>query len=246
MANDPNNKLDPADSSVRHWISLGITTLSIVGVLGLAIMILVEKTETPQQVLGTVLPVIGTWVGTILAYYFSKDNLEAATRSFTAVAQMSTTDKLKSVPATDKMIPKAQMFFQTLPADGINLTQTLSALDTAKKGSRVPVLDDKGCPAYVIHRSTIDKYLVQKASGANPPQLNTLTLKNMLDDDAQVKSALEKSFVTVNETATLADAKAAMDQISVCQDVFVTKAGTRNEPVLGWITNSIIEDNSKV
>jgi hypothetical protein len=32
----------------------------------------------------------------------------------------------------------------------------------------------------------------------------------------------------------------------VCQDVFVTKAGTRNEPILGWITNAIIEDNAKV
>lgn len=243
---NPNNKPDSTDSNVRHFISLGITTISILGVLGLAIVILVRDTESPEQVLGTVLPVIGTWVGTILAYYFSKDNLEAATRSFTAVAQMSAAEKLKSVRATEKMIPKSQMFFRNTPGSGVNLFETLTAMDDAKKGSRLPILDDKGCPVYVIHRSTIDRYMVQKATSGSGTDLKTLTLQNMLDDDAAVKSALEKSFVTVNETATLADAKAAMDQITVCQDVFVTKAGTRNEPVLGWITNAIIEDNSKV
>jgi hypothetical protein len=52
--------------------------------------------------------------------------------------------------------------------------------------------------------------------------------------------------VTVKEDATLADAKDAMDHAQDCQDVFVTKAGTKDEEVLGWITNNIIQDNAKV
>jgi hypothetical protein len=246
MADDPVNKPDPSESNFRNFLSLGITTISILGVLTIAGVILWRGSEPPQQLLGTILPVIGTWVGTILAYYYSKENLEAATRSITSVArQMTASEKLKSLPVTQKMIPKAEIFFQSLPASGINLLQMLAALDAAKKGSRIPILDDKGCPAYVIHRSAVDRYLVRRASEVNGPKLDTLTLEDMLSD-SDIKSALDKSFVTVNETATLADAKAAMDQISVCQDVFVTKAGTRNEPVLGWITNAIIEDNAKV
>ena len=61
-----------------------------------------------------------------------------------------------------------------------------------------------------------------------------------------LKPILEASIATVSEKVTLAEAKAAMDASKYCQDVFVTKAGTRNEAVTGWITNSIIEDNAKV
>jgi len=145
MADNQDNKTDPSESKFRHFLSVGITTISILGVLALAIIILAKNTEEPQVLLGTVLPVIGTWVGTILAYYFSNQNLEAATRSIATVArQMTSADKLRSLPVTDKMIPKAEMFFKTLPASSVNLLAAIAALDAAKKGSRVPILDDKG------------------------------------------------------------------------------------------------------
>ena len=36
---------------------------------------------------------------------------------------------------------------------------------------------------------------------------------------------------------TLADAKEAMDRMPGCQDVFVTRTGAPDEPVVGWLTN---------
>ena len=48
------------------------------------------------------------------------------------------------------------------------------------------------------------------------------------------------SFAVVSEDATLADAKAAMESVRDCLDVFVTKSGTKDEPVLGWVTNVLI------
>ena len=36
---------------------------------------------------------------------------------------------------------------------------------------------------------------------------------------------------------TVADAKAAMEQIQGCQDVIVTETGDRVEPVIGWLSN---------
>jgi len=57
---------------------------------------------------------------------------------------------------------------------------------------------------------------------------------------------IEHSIDTVREDATLADVKALMEKNPHCQDVFVTKGGGRNEPVLGWITNAIVEENTKL
>src|SRR5271169_5649077 len=96
-----NNTQDPDDSKVRDWLAITITVVSLLGVLVLAAIIVLQKpgTAVQIQILSTVLPVIGTWVGTVLAFYFSKQNLEAATRSVTAMAnQLSPDDKLRSKP----------------------------------------------------------------------------------------------------------------------------------------------------
>jgi predicted metal-dependent peptidase len=53
---------------------------------------------------------------------------------------------------------------------------------------------------------------------------------------------LSTSFDTIREDATLAEAKMKMDPTSKIQDVFVTKGGTRNEPIIGLITNNKIQE----
>ena len=55
----------------------------------------------------------------------------------------------------------------------------------------------------------------------------------------------ETSFATVSESATLADAKQKMKETPNGQDVFVTKRGTKNEPVLGWLTNVRIAEHAR-
>jgi hypothetical protein len=64
--------------------------------------------------------------------------------------------------------------------------------------------------------------------------------------DPEFGARLQTSFGTVAEDATLADAKRAMESVPWCQDTFVTHGGSREEPVIGWITNVIIEANSRV
>lgn len=68
----------------------------------------------------------------------------------------------------------------------------------------------------------------------------------LLLSDPEFKSKLETSFAVVPQTATLADAKRAMESTPWCQDTFVTRTGTRTEPIIGWITNVIIEASSQV
>jgi hypothetical protein len=114
------------------------------------------------------------------------------------------------------------------------------------------VLDDKDYPRYVIHRSTIDKFLANKAvEGASKAtdqkklsdDLKKLTLHDLIENEP----GLRRSFGLVREDSTLADVKALMDALgNECQDIFVTKTGSYTDPVLGWITNVIIEENSKL
>ncbi len=235
--------------STRFWLAVCVTGISVMAVTVLAGLIIRKDNspQSPQNVLNAVLPLLGTWVGTILAYYFSKENFEAATHSVTELAkQITPQQKLQSLPVKSKMIPKPQMFFQKAPAANLKLTDVLNKLEQEKKGNRVPVLGDKDEPKYIVHRSLIDSYLSSLArSGKSSADIAAQTLQNMLDANAEMKRMAE-SFAVVKEDATLADAQTAMSNLRDCQDVFVTRLGTKVEEVLGWITNVIIQENAKV
>ena len=247
MANG--NNITNAGTGYRNIIALAALISSISGVLALSGIVIWKSTDTDktsQMVLTAVLPLLGSWVGTILVYYFSKENFEAATRSVTQmVEKLTPQEKLQSTPVKDKMIPKDKMFYKKLPANQINLFGTLDELASKKMGNRIPLLDEKDYPKYVIHRSTIDKFLAEKARSTTPTDMKILTLQDILSD-ADLGKTLETSFVTVREDSNLADAKDAMDRTPDCQDVFITKGGTKNEEVKGWLTNVMIAENAKV
>ena len=84
--------------------------------------------------------------------------------------------------------------------------------------------------------------------------MTTLKLADLiLLADGQLAPLFKSSFSLIKESATLADAKAAMDSMTSapgvtgnCYDIFVTATGSASDPVLGWITNDIINENAKV
>jgi hypothetical protein len=224
-----------------------VVVVSLVAVIVLAgIAIYAEKGQA-KDILTMVLPMIGTWVGTVLAFCFGKEQLEAATRSVTAIArQLTPEEKLRSIKVTDKMIPRAAAHVAKVDPDKLILVEAVADLEKEKKGNRLPVMDPDDKPRYIIHRSTIDRFIAKAAAtGKSADELRSLTLADLLSD-SDLKPQVQNTFATVPETATLADAKRAMESIPWCQDVLVTHTGASNEPVIGWITNAIIEANSKV
>jgi len=86
--------------STRFFLAVGLTAVSVCGVIALSWVIIVRNSGEKQismQVLTTVLPLIGTWVGTVMAYYFSRENFEAASRSAAELArQLTPQEKLRS------------------------------------------------------------------------------------------------------------------------------------------------------
>lgn len=161
--------------------------------------------------------------------------------------------KLESIPVGLMMIPRADMALLKItsskPLDQIKIVGDI--LDTLKreKRNRLPILDESDHPKYMIHRSMIDKFLAQKTieGGLSADALKQLCFKaDLLDKDEELRKLFETSFATVREDANLADAKIQMDKRESCLDVFVTKNGTKNEAVIGWLTNLIIVESAKV
>src|SRR5258705_11868852 len=64
-----------------------------------------ESFKGVKELLNILLPLVGTWMGTILAFYFSRDNFEAANNSVQQMVKQITTDeKLQEFKASDVMI----------------------------------------------------------------------------------------------------------------------------------------------
>ncbi len=242
--NTSNSCWDP-----RFLLGIVILGLSIAGVVILAGFVLGRDStlNTAQYVFGAILPLLGTWVGTVLAYYFARENFESASRSVREMAkQLTPTEKLKAIIIKDVMIDIGNAVTFTLgkPEKDIKLKSDLIDAKLEKENrERLPILDTQGLIKYMAHRSLFDKFIVQEVAKAK--KVDDLTLQDMLND-AKYKDLLTGSFKTLPQTSNLAEAKILMDKIRICSDVFATEDGTPNTKVLGWVTNIIIEEQSNV
>ncbi|PYJ66774.1 MAG: hypothetical protein DME76_16260, partial [Verrucomicrobia bacterium] len=99
------------DSTFRVALAKTVTTWALVAILAIASLIIVvaginairapspennaQFFDTAKYVLDVLLPVIGAWVGTVLAFYFGQVNFEAASKSAAnLVRQLSPREKL--------------------------------------------------------------------------------------------------------------------------------------------------------
>lgn len=247
------------DHKDRFEIANSIISASVLIIFVLALVIMIvgtyrsgtdEGLKIANNTFNTLLPLIGTWVGTILAYYFSKDNFEAANKNVQEIVEKLTPmQKLGALFVKDKMIPLAGMAFTNIAEDlkTVKLSDLLNTM-TSKSVNRLPLLKKDNAAKYVVHRSMLDKYLVRKAlsEDMNAKKIKALTLDDLMNEDPVTKAVFENSFVIVPESATLAKAKIGMDEKTDCRDVLVTRTGAADEPVIGWLTNNIIAENAKV
>jgi hypothetical protein len=91
MSNNTPPSSNPTPETPQEKIAKRVSTIVLIGtcvlgVLGMAMAIVNIATREPDEakeilqiLFSAILPLFGTWIGTILAYYYSKENLEAAT-----------------------------------------------------------------------------------------------------------------------------------------------------------------------
>jgi hypothetical protein len=157
-------------------------------------------------------------------------------------------DKLgTALPVKDLMIPVAKIVHFTVPADkteaDVKLTELLRLLGGV--ATRIPVFDASGALKYVIHQSVLYKFIAELTLQPEGVAADTLTLAKLLESN-DMRRVIAESSAFVAESATLGEAKRAMEETPNCQDVFVTENASRTEPVLGWLTNVDVTKHSQV
>jgi hypothetical protein len=236
---------EQTQESLHRWkLARIITIISIMGIGVVAALVIIfadDQGQATQMVLTAVLPVLTAWVSTVLAYYYSSESMEAATRNVKDI--MSLEQKLDIIPVVNVMIGIKNLIYFTY-TDDLKIFEVLKKLKEAGKGERIPLLDTNKRPVYMLHKSAIDNSIVTRAvEGVN---IKDYTFKELFDTVPELEQLGKTSFGIVGENASLADVKDTMNRIPDCQDVFVTKNGLKDEPVTGLVTNVIIEKYSKI
>lgn len=236
----------------RNVIAL-IITLVILGATVFVAVKAIQKSEDNKGlefVAQTLLPLWGTWIGTILAFYFSRENFEAATQSYqNIIRSMKPEEKIAGISVKEAMLPVEKLVYLDYEESlGRTLREILED-ERFRDYNRYAIFNKDMTLKYMIHRTTFYRFLAEVSLGLSETTrtLQELTLRDMEEKATDaVKALMYKGFTFVSETATLLDAKKAMDAIPECQDVFVTRNGKPTEPILGLITNNRLLDFAKV
>lgn len=138
----------------------------------------------------------------------------------------------QSVTVSERMIEVSNIYLKRFNATTKNLRlrdlrDEMSELDK----ERLPIVGEDRRPLYIVHRSMLERYMLDQQLRGEP--LDGLTFGAFLEQTAS--ESLAETFVTLASTASLADAQQAM--VGIVRDIFVTVDGSRNSPILGWLSN---------
>lgn len=225
-------------NSSRIWIAVTTMGFAAMTITALAIIAIQKQPDETMTIFNIVLPVMATWVGTILAFYFGKENFESANKS---VQEMF--DKI-SPEQREQSLVKAIMrsIFNTVyykfEKGKSDKDVKISELRELLKGkiSRLLIINSDGKPKYIIHDSRFSSFLLAEGK-------DTDTLAKFIADHHKkgINFGINKGFIMVSESTTLGEAKKKLIEHPPCQDIFITKNGTEKEPLTGWISNIRME-----
>lgn len=260
----------PNDGDVRaklginliFWATIAIVVIGVVVVVSAGVLSYRDDgkkdalLQTSQLVFSTLVPLLATWVGTVLAFYFTKENLRESANS-TISLMNAIQQKLSSSRVSDAMIALDSIVFQRVPAGGIAVVK-ISDVEAkfgqkTKAGnpiSRLLMFAEDDTAVAILHDSTWWKMLNEGLAQVPPVDRVAGTLQNLIGlpsgqpDYASYQDFMTGTLAFVGREQTLADAKSKMESVARCKDVIVTATGKRNEKVMGWVTDTEINARS--
>jgi hypothetical protein len=210
----------------RDLIAKAILVFSFI-IIGILLFQLNQKENSdPEEAFNLMLPLISTWVGTILAFYFGKENFEAASRNYKEIIDKLSPEILDDVTVRQVMTDRDSIValdIKEIESKPYDVKGLIDFLEPIKK-SRLPILDNEGIK-YIIHKSLLTAEL---ASGTNP----VLTFNDFV---AKHKATIEK-FGTVNEDDKIEAAQKLIKE-NHQSDIFVLG---KDQKVKGWLTDTQI------
>jgi hypothetical protein len=228
--NETNNK-EP-----RNYVAVSTLIFSGSAIIILAATAIIVNPKEAMTIFNIALPVFASWVGTILAFYFGKVNFESANKQVgDMLARTFSPEDLNKTPVKIIMRQFVDMECFKMPVGKSEKDILLSELHDMmnEDKNRLPVVSFDSKPLYMVHLSTIRAY----TSGSGKL---TDTLEQFLASKRGTGSGfgLNEGFIIVPENSALSEAKERLDKIKICQDIFITKDGTANEPLTGWVSNT--------
>jgi hypothetical protein len=243
VPSDPN---DPMRNRVAHAVlvfggaSIGLLTLSLIiafAVLAAQLPYSVgNKIDTLLMGLfGSVLPILATWVGTVIAFYFTNESYREAAR----VAQGG----IETVKPT---VAERMIFY-----DGIGRIEvdTRSDANTWRMDdiwnlmkepvTRVLIFEkSKRSPIFIIRKSRIPgEWLDSEKKKWTGGDVKVEDYRKW-GDGSNGSDSIRFEFVPIS--ATLEHAKQVMRDNNVA-DIFVTARGQKSDIVLGWLTDDLLK-----
>jgi hypothetical protein len=163
-------ELDARSKIGRHIVYWALASVTLLGLAGIGCAAFFQGDEKQlsgvKDIISMILPVVAAWVGTVLAFYFSRENYLAAAENNAVVLNLRFDQRLQTIAVTDVMlmIEKADVLVNDASEDQIKLKEDLIMANFKSSGrNRLPILTTKGVMRYVVHRSIVDKFIVEKA-----------------------------------------------------------------------------------
>ena len=130
----------------------------------------------------------------------------------------------------DRMLTLDRFFWRPLNDQLLSerLIEISEELKSQRK-NRLPVLDESRRVRYVIHRGSVDEFIVSHLGHAP-----ALTLGDLLEDP-RMQTVVSETFAVTSRRTPIAEARLLMK--GEIRDIFVTESGASDEPVEGWLTN---------
>jgi hypothetical protein len=243
-----------ADAAIRGRIAplvLAVGTIAIVALaLALIISFVIMASKEPPNgpvaskidtllttVFTTVLPVVATWVGTVLAFYFGSENYRQAAESTRAALGDRLIAK-KNVSQAVKHYDEIAKFEVDDEAAAENLT-IFDMIHTFSSAAPRVIIFKKSTktPIYVIRSTTPPMppnwVTPEYGQGSDPNLTKDTKLKAYLDFNNGDNRNDARKFRFIKADATIDEAIALMRKEGV-DDLFITKDGLPASPVLGW------------
>ena len=240
-----------AHDPMRAQIAPVIITVDTVGIVSLAIAVMAfvatsadanpnlqNKLDTILlSVFSTVISVFATWVGTVLAFYFSNESFRVASENAQRLTGPSTA--FGDGPITDpvRMIPLDKITAHKLSpgekADAVPLSKIEKHFGATV--SRVPILDNEGRVELILR---VKPLKLAKAKLPAPVAPAELMVADYLAFEQNGADARNFRFLSVN--ATVEDGRRVMERDNTV-DIFITAHGLSNEAIKGWITDDSLK-----
>ncbi len=218
-------------SNRRDRIALYLIGFSFCAIIIISVVLIYfhegRRDEASWNIFNALLPLISTWVGTVLVFYFGRENFEAASKRYEQIISKLTPEVLAGITVQQVMIDTHTMVSMDISdprLSDFSREKLLIFLDEVKK-SRLPILD-AGKPKYIIHKSLLNE----------ETRLTVTPLSQDTFKEFAARNPVIAQFGTIKQNDSVESARKLIRD-NQYKDVFVVDdAGV----VVGWLTDSHI------